>query len=62
MMNALMASTHPRTKIIHCTSLEDPEKRSNAALLVAAYAMLHLYLTPRLVYRSLRSGGQPNYK
>lgn len=62
MVNSLMASTHPFTKIVHCTSIDDAERRTNAAFLVGAYAMLYMYITPRLVYRSLRSHGQPNYK
>lgn len=62
MMNALMSATNPNTKIVHCTSVTDQNKRANAAFLVGAYAVLYLYIPPRLVFRSLKSGGQPNYR
>lgn len=62
MMNSLMSATSPNVRIIHCTSQTDEAKRANAAFLVGAYAMLYLYIPPRLVYRSLKSGGQSDFK
>lgn len=61
MLNALMVATSSNIKIVHCTSITDKKKRSNAAFFAGAYAVLYLYIPPRLVYRSLKSGGQQNY-
>lgn len=49
-------------RIVHYTSGLDPEKRSNAAYLIASYAVLFLNYKPVLAYSSLRQDGAPPFK
>ncbi|XP_047473611.1 dual specificity protein phosphatase CDC14C-like isoform X2 [Penaeus chinensis] len=49
-----------KKKIVHYTTL-DPQKRANAAFLIAAYAIIYLKKTPEEAYKPLVGGNSPQF-
>uniref|UniRef100_A0A3B4ZQM8 Dual specificity protein phosphatase CDC14A-like n=1 Tax=Stegastes partitus TaxID=144197 RepID=A0A3B4ZQM8_9TELE len=56
----LKSFTLTRKRIVHYTSF-DQRKRSNAAVLIGAYAVIYLKKTPEEAYRALISGSNASY-
>ncbi|XP_031678351.1 dual specificity protein phosphatase CDC14AB isoform X8 [Oncorhynchus kisutch] len=56
----LKSFTLTRKRIVHYTSF-DQRKRANAAVLIAAYAVIYLKKTPEEAYRALISGSNASY-
>uniref|UniRef100_A0A8C7VEB2 Cell division cycle 14Ab n=1 Tax=Oncorhynchus mykiss TaxID=8022 RepID=A0A8C7VEB2_ONCMY len=56
----LKSFTLTRKRIVHYTSF-DQRKRANAAVLIAAYAVIYLKKTPEDAYRALISGSNASY-
>ncbi|XP_035654958.1 dual specificity protein phosphatase CDC14AB-like isoform X7 [Oncorhynchus keta] len=56
----LKSFTLTRKRIVHYTSF-DQRKRANAAVLIAAYAVIYLKKTPEEAYRALMSGSNASY-
>uniref|UniRef100_A0A673W8T8 Cell division cycle 14Ab n=1 Tax=Salmo trutta TaxID=8032 RepID=A0A673W8T8_SALTR len=56
----LKSFTLTRKRIVHYTSF-DQRKRANAAVLIAAYAVIYLKKTPEEAYRALISGANASY-
>uniref|UniRef100_A0A4W4GL08 Cell division cycle 14A n=1 Tax=Electrophorus electricus TaxID=8005 RepID=A0A4W4GL08_ELEEL len=56
----LKSFTLSRKRIVHYTSY-DQRKRSNAAFLIGAYAVIYLKRTPEEVYQALVSGNKVSY-
>ncbi|XP_068216660.1 dual specificity protein phosphatase CDC14A isoform X1 [Palaemon carinicauda] len=49
-----------KKKIVHYTTL-DPQKRANAAFLIASYSIIYLKKTPEEAYKPLISGNSPPF-
>ncbi|XP_061152430.1 dual specificity protein phosphatase CDC14AB isoform X3 [Syngnathus typhle] len=58
--NKLKSFTLSRKRIVHYSSF-DQRKRSNAAVLIGAYAVIYLKKTPEEAYRALVSGSNAAY-
>ncbi|XP_020335844.1 dual specificity protein phosphatase CDC14AB isoform X3 [Oncorhynchus kisutch] len=58
--SVLKSFTLTRKRIVHYTSF-DQRKRANAAVLIAAYAVIYLKKTPEEAYRALISGSNASY-
>ncbi|KAJ8277758.1 hypothetical protein GJAV_G00079550 [Gymnothorax javanicus] len=56
----LKSFTLTRKRIVHYTSF-DQRKRANAAVLIGAYAVIHLKKSPEEAYRALISGSNASY-
>ncbi|XP_076847703.1 dual specificity protein phosphatase CDC14AB isoform X8 [Brachyhypopomus gauderio] len=56
----LKCFTLTRKRIVHYTNFEQ-RKRANAAVLIGAYAVIHLKKTPEEAYRALISGSNASY-
>lgn len=57
----LITTWYAKKKIVHYTTM-DPAKRSNAAFLIAAYAVIYLNQTPEEAYRPLSVSEIPAYR
>lgn len=57
----LKSYTLHKKKIVHYTTLQDEFKRSNAAYLISAYAVIYLDKSPEEAYKPLVGGNNPPY-
>lgn len=57
----LKSYTLHKKKIVHYTTLLDEFKRSNAAYLISAYAVIYLDKTPEEAFKPLSGGNTPPF-